>query len=112
MSSFKKIFTAVFYKNPLNGKEPFKDWLSGLNDKRAQAKILVCIERAESGNFGDHKSIGDGIFEMRIFYGPGYRLYYALENNKIILLLVGGDKSTQRRDIEKAKRIWASRKES
>jgi putative addiction module killer protein len=71
----------------------------------------VRISRAEDGNFGDHKSIGQGLFEFRIQFGPGYRIYYGIEDEKIILLLIGGDKSTQAKDISKAKSFWTSYKQ-
>jgi len=83
----------------------FLDWYNKLKDCRVRAKIAVRLKQAELGNLGDSKSVGDGIFEMRIHYGPGYRLYYTNENGEIIFLLIAGDKSTQQRDIEKAKEI-------
>lgn len=68
--------------------------------------ILVRIQRLSlTGNFGDAKSVGDGVFEMRIDYGPGYRLYYALRGSELVLLLIGGDKSSQQKDIAKAKKL-------
>lgn len=75
-------------------------------DPRAAAKIDIRIDRAESGNFGDHKFESDGVWELRIDYGPGYRVYYALDGDRIILLLVGGDKSTQASDLTKAVKFW------
>lgn len=83
----------------------FVEWYNQLKDGRARAKIALRIVQTELGNFGDSKSVGDGIFEMRIHYGPGYRLYYTNENEEIVFLLIGGDKSTQQWDIEKAKEI-------
>ena len=83
----------------------FDDWLNELKDIRAKAKILVRLKRAESGNLGEHKTVGDGVFEMIINYGPGYRLYFGRFKGIIILLLFGGDKSTQSKDILKAKQI-------
>jgi putative addiction module killer protein len=85
--------------------EYFDHWLLRLNDIRAKAKILARLKRAELGNLGDHKNIGDGIFEMRIDYGPGYRVYFARSKGIIIILLLGGDKSSQSKDINKAKQI-------
>lgn len=101
---------AAYYKDVSTGKEPAKEWISSLKDIMGKAKILTRIERAESGNFGDHKSVGDGVFELRVSFGPGYRVYYALENNEIILLLVAGDKSTQEKDISRAKEFWNTHK--
>ena len=106
----KTSLKAVYFKESTSGKEPFKDWLNRLKDKKAQARIAVRIARAEDGNFGDHKSVGEGVFELRISFGPGYRVYYALDDGKIILLLMGGNKSTQSKDIEKAKLYWSSHK--
>jgi len=80
----------------------FSQWLSRLKDMRARIAIVRRLERAQAGNLGDVKSVGESVFEMRIDMGPGYRLYCKIRENEIIILLVGGDKSTQQRDIEKA----------
>ena len=82
----------------------FKDWFEGLRDHMAQNRILVRIGRLERGNFGDAKFFG-GIGELRIPYGPGYRLYFVRRGEEVVLLLCGGDKSSQRRDIAQAKRL-------
>ncbi len=81
------------------------EWYNQLKDSRAKAKIALRIVQTELGNLGDSKSVGDGVFEMRIHYGPGFRLYYSIENGEVVFLLIGGDKSSQQRDIEKAKEI-------
>lgn len=86
-----------------SGKCPFDDWFNNLREMHTRAKILIRIDRLKLGNFGDCKSLGDGIGELRIHYGPGIRIYYAKIGNKIILLLCGGDKSSQSKDINKAK---------
>ena len=86
-----------------DGKIPFRDWLRGLRDVRARAKIRVRLNRIRLGNFGDAKPVGKGVYELRIPHGPGYRVYYARIGQRIVLLLCGGDKSSQRRDIAKAK---------
>jgi putative addiction module killer protein len=83
----------------------FEHWLTKLNDVRAKAKILTRLKRAELGNLGDHKSVGDNVFEMRIDYGPGYRLYFTRSRGVVIILLCGGDKSSQSKDIKRAKQI-------
>jgi putative addiction module killer protein len=75
---------AIYYKDSATKKEPAKDWLDKLKDLSAQARIFVRIERAESGLLGDHKSVGDGVMELRFDMGPGYRLYFALDGNEII----------------------------
>lgn len=82
----------------------FTKWLTGLKDIRAKAKILVRIDRAEEGNLGDVKFF-DGIGEMRIDYGPGYRVYFQRQGDVLVLLLCGGDKSTQQTDIKRALEI-------
>ena len=83
----------------------FAKWIDGLFDIRAKARILVRIERLASGNAGDVEPVGEGISEMRIDYGPGYRVYYKKIGQTIIILLVGGDKRTQSRDIKTAKHL-------
>lgn len=89
----------------------FDAWLDGLADERAKARIAVRILSAEKGNFGDCAPVGNGISEMRVHYGPGYRVYFARRGTVIYLLLCGGDKSTQARDIKRAKAILATLKE-
>ncbi len=82
--------------------EVYVQWLDGLRDVRARARILVRVERLASGNAGDAKSVGKGISELRINYGPGYRVYYKKQADTVIILLAGGDKSTQAKDIKTA----------
>ena len=83
----------------------FDDWLLQLKDLKGRARIAARINSAALGNFGDCKSVGDGISEMRIDFGPGYRVYYTRCGQVVYLLLIGGDKSTQRQDITKAKAL-------
>ena len=80
----------------------FLRWLKGLRDKRAQARIIVRIDRIEEGNFGDHRTVGKGVSEMRIPVGKGYRVYYTIRKMKVVILLCGGAKSSQTRDIRRA----------
>ena len=80
----------------------FTEWLDSPRDIHARARVLARIERLASGNPGDVKPVGEGVSELRIDYGPGYRVYYTKQGRKIIILLVGGDKRTQSRDIKKA----------
>jgi putative addiction module killer protein len=89
----------------------FEVWFDELADMKAKARILARIQSAALGNFGDCASVGDGVFEMRIHFGPGYRLYYTRRGEAIYLLLNGGDKSSQRRDIKRAKELLAAIKE-
>jgi putative addiction module killer protein len=85
----------------------FDKWIRKLKDIRAKSKILFRIQNLETDeHFGDCKPVGDGISEMRINYAKGYRVYFKEKDNKIVILLIGGDKSTQQMDIEKAKKIW------
>ena len=81
----------------------FRHWLAGLRDERARARILKRLDRARAGNLGDVAPVGEGVSEMRIFYGPGYRVYFAQRGKELIVLLCGGDKSTQDADIAEAK---------
>ena len=88
------------------GKEPFVRWLSSIRDIVIRAQIKNRIRRMVLGNYGDCKCIGNGIFELRIHCGAGYRVYFAEQNRMIILLLLGGNKNSQKKDIEKAKKYW------
>jgi putative addiction module killer protein len=85
--------------------ETFSAWLKQLRDTRARAKIVARIQRLEEGNPGDVAPVGDGLSEMRIHFGPGYRVYYVNRGAELILLLCGGDKSSQQRDIDAAKKL-------
>lgn len=85
----------------------FDKWIRKLKDIRAKSKILFRIQKLENDeHFGDCKPVGEGISEMRINYAKGYRVYFREKDNKIVILLIGGDKSTQQKDIENAKKIW------
>lgn len=86
----------------------FNAWFSKLRDRQARVRIQARIDRAEDGNFGDHKSVGEGVCELRISYAQGYRVYYTVRGMEIIVLLAGGDKSTQRKDILLAKELLQS----
>ena len=92
------------------GKEPFTDWLESLRDRETQMRIRQRLRRLSLGQMGDHKVLGDGIYELRLFFGPGYRLYFAKEKQAVILLLCGGDKSSQTQDIKKARAYWQEHK--
>jgi len=91
--------------------EAFRDWLIALKDRRAAAKVLVRVSRMEAGNPGDVKPVGESVSEARIDYGPGYRIYFATRGKVLIVLLVGGDKSTQDKDIKSARAMWETWKE-
>lgn len=85
--------------------DAFKGWLEGLKDRRAAVRVMVRIDRLAAGNPGDVKPVGEGVSELRITYGPGYRVYFMQQGDVLIVLLTGGDKSTQDRDISKAKAL-------
>ncbi|MEN8219507.1 MAG: type II toxin-antitoxin system RelE/ParE family toxin [Pseudomonadota bacterium] len=89
-----------------SGSSPFGEWLLNLRDRKAKAKILTRLDRVAAGNLGDHKYLRDAVYELRLTYGKGIRIYYGKEGDTIILLLCGGDKSTQSRDIKKAVEYW------
>jgi putative addiction module killer protein len=82
-----------------NGQVPFEDWLNDLNDKRAVARV-------RHGSLGDCKSVGEGVSELRVDYGPGYRVYFGQKGQTLVVLLCGGDKRTQDRDLRLAKQYW------
>ncbi len=98
-------FTLEYYISE-TGKIPFKEWLEELKDIRVRAKIRVALDRIRLGNFGNNRSVGEGVHELKIDYGPGYRVYYALTGKTIVLLLLGGDKASQSKDIALAKEYW------
>lgn len=83
----------------------FTRWLRSLKDRQAKARIQARIDRIEMGHFGDVASVGEGVSELRIFYGPGYRVYFVQKDAVVVILLSGGDKSSQKADIAKAKEI-------
>ena len=85
--------------------ETFEKWFTKLRDIQGKARILARLKRIELGNIGDHKSIGGGLFELRIDCGPGYRIYCVRMKESVIILLAGGDKSTQEKDIKRARQI-------
>jgi putative addiction module killer protein len=97
------------YHRP-DGSVPFDRWMGKLKDERAKARILVQFDRLRLGLPGDWKSVGEGVFELRISEGKGYRVYFAREGKSIVILLCGGDKSTQGRDIEQAQAYWRARR--
>lgn len=83
----------------------FTEWFKSLKDRRAKARIQARIDRVEMGHFGDVTPVGEGVSELRIFYGPGYRVYFVQKDTVVVILLSGGDKSSQKADIAKAKEI-------
>ena len=95
-----------------NGQKPFIQWLESIQDLGTQGRIDRRLERLANGNFGDCRPIGDGVFELRIHFGPDYRIYFGELDDTIVLLLCGGDKSSQERDIRRAKTYWLQYKET
>ncbi len=89
-----------------DGHKPFEDWLNNLKDPMSRARIRTRLDRVVTGNFGDSKSVGEGVFELRFTFGSAFRVYYGLEGEEVVILLTGGDKSSQERDIAKAKQYW------
>ena len=90
----------------LQGKIPYQEWLQSLRDSQMKARIRTRVDRLRLGNFGDCKNVGAGVSELRMHFGPGYRLYFAQDGQTLVVLLCGGDKSTQNRDIERALLYW------
>ena len=87
-------------------RDPYLDWLQRLRDNQAKVSVIRRVARIKLGNFGDHKFCRDGVWELRIDLGPGYRVYYALSGHRVVLLLCGGDKRKQEADIAKAVTYW------
>src|SRR3989344_419279 len=96
---------SIIYKTNA-GIEPYVEYVDSLKDREGAAKIRARVTRAEFGNLGDHRSVGQGVVELRIHYGPGYRIYVGLHGQEFIVLLGAGDKSSQAKDIRKAMRYW------
>ncbi len=92
-------------KYELRSTQNFSTWFAELKDSAVKRKILARLARVENGNFGDCKQIAINIFELHFFFGSGFRIYYTIQGDKVVLLLTGGDKSSQSKDIEKAKNI-------
>jgi putative addiction module killer protein len=89
-----------------SGRIPFRDWLSQL-DTVTRARVQARVLRFEMGNLGDHKEVGDGVSEARLDFGPGYRVYFGRRGRELVLLLTGGDKKFQTKDIKRAREFWA-----
>lgn len=94
-----------------DGQTPYSDWIRSLRDLRGQATIRTRIGRVRLGNFGNCESVGNGVFELKVHFGPGYRVYFGREGGKVVLLLCGGDKGSQEKDIKKAHEYWADYKQ-
>ncbi len=99
------MFEIIEYETE-GGESPFASWLEGLNDVNAMARVDARILRLTEGLFGDCKPVGEGVWELRVDWGPGYRVYYARAGKRLILLLCGGDKRKQSTDIRRSIRYW------
>lgn len=90
-----------------DGREPFTEWLNAVRDKVAQARIRIRLRQVEAGNFGDSEPVGEGVIELRVHVGAGYRVYCGRHGKAVVLLLCGGDKRSQSTDIKRAKELWS-----
>ena len=99
------MFEIQTYQSP-EGVDHYTEWLAGLADRQARARVVVRVLRMGAGNMGDCKPLSDGVWELKIDHGPGYRVYYAQAGKRLILLLAGGDKRKQQADIDKAIARW------
>jgi putative addiction module killer protein len=88
------------------GRVPFDEWFDSLRDAKMRASVDARLARVRAGNFGDAKSVGAGVFELRIALGPGLRVYYGLHGERVVVLLGGGDKGSQSRDVQRAQQLW------
>ena len=98
--------TDILKYETVDGRIPLDEWLAGLRDQRAKARVLIRLDRLVLGLEGHWRSVGEGIRELKVSEGKGYRIYYAWDGSKIVLLLCGGNKSTQNADIENARIYW------
>ncbi len=89
-----------------HGNEPYTDWIYGLKDQKSRERIIDRIMRLQNGLYGDCEPVGKGILELRMFFGAGYRIYFGEDDKNLVILLCGGDKKTQKRDIKAAKLYW------
>lgn len=93
------------YETP-DGRAPFSEWMSAMQGHEAYGQIMTRLERVEQGNLGEHRGVGEGVFELVIDHGPGYRVYFGQDGKDIVILLIAGMKKTQKADIENAKSFW------
>lgn len=95
------------YRDEMTGKESFTEWLYSLKNSTTRNRVLKRLERLYLGNFGDYKVLGEGIYEMRLFFGGGYRVYFGKNGKTLVIFLCGGNKRTQKYDIKKAQEYWS-----
>jgi putative addiction module killer protein len=101
--------TIVVYADE-DGEEPYTQWLESLKDEKTKERIRLRVRRLENGLYGDCAPVGEGVSELRLFFGAGFRVFFGEEDGNIVILLCGGDKSTQQRDIKAAKKYWQEHK--
>lgn len=97
---------AVLHYRTVEGRFPYRDWVESIADKKARAAVLARVDRLAFGAFGDWKAAGEGVFELRVHLGPGYRIYFGRKGKVVVILLCGGDKRSQDSDIRQATRYW------
>jgi putative addiction module killer protein len=97
----------LFRYQRADGREPFSEWLNAVRDKVAQARIRIRLSQVQAGNLGDCEPVGDGVIELRVHVGAGYRVYCGRHGKSVVLLLCGGDKGSQATDIKRAKELWS-----
>jgi len=96
----------TYYYLTASGRDPYQEWVDKLKDHTGRTVILPQVDRVTAGNFGEHRSLQEGVWKLKIDVGPGYRVYYALERTTIVMLLCGGSKRTREADIQRAVRYW------
>ncbi len=97
---------AVLHYRTVEGRFPYRDWVESIADMKARAAVLARVDRLAFGAFGDWKIAGDGVFELRVHLGPGYRVYFGRKGKAVVILLCGGDKRSQKSDIKQARKFW------
>ena len=111
MSKEIQLKTVIAYVDEYNN-EPYTDWLENIKDQKTKERIKIRVRRLESGLYGDCEPVGEGVSELRMFFGSGYRVYFGEDDENTIILLCGGDKDTQDRNIKTAKKHWKEYKEN
>ena len=96
----------VKYYRDSKGRSAFLDWFDSLDDRMHQNRIMIRLDRLRKGNFGDYSSLGGGLHELRMHFGPGYRIYFGLLDKKVVLILAGGSKRSQEQDIDEVRHVW------
>ena len=97
---------AILHYRTVDGRIPYREWIDSIADRKACAAVLARVDRLAFGAFGDWKVVGEGVFELRVHLGPGYRVYFGRRGNSVVILLCGSDKGSQNSEIKRAKRYW------